>query len=177
MAERTAPFSNWFQIISNVAIIVGLGLVIYELNQSKQFIHAQLSNEQMTRISDRQLTMMGEDPRDALARAALDPSNLDEKDAVTLDALYTDVMNGWSILRFNSETIGADNAWRFVVANEARIYFSSDPGRRWLNAWAEGLAERYGMMEFARLALEAVRDQSINHYRFTYEQLLAKDRS
>jgi hypothetical protein len=175
MAERTARFSNWFQIISNVAIIVGLGLVVYELNQSKQFIHAQLSNEQMTRISDRQLTMMGEDPRDALARAALDPSNLDEKDAVTLDALYTDVLNGWSILRFNSETIGADNGWRFVVANEARLYFSSDPGRRWLNVWAEELAERYGMTEFAGLALEATRDRSVNHYRSRYELLLANE--
>jgi hypothetical protein len=175
MADRTARFSNWFQIISNVAIIVGLGLVIYELNQSKQFIHAQLGNEQMTRLSDRQLTMMGEDPRDALARAALDPSNLDEKDAVTLDALYTDVLNGWSILRFNSETIGADNGWRFVVANEARIYFSSDPGRRWLNAWAEEDAERTGMGKFATLALDAVRNEPVDFLRSKYELLMAKE--
>ena len=36
MADSTARFSNWFQIVSNVAIIFGLGLVVYELNQSKQ---------------------------------------------------------------------------------------------------------------------------------------------
>ena len=118
---------------------------------------------------------MGEDPREALARAALHPSNLNEKDAVTLDALYSDVVNGWSVLRFTSETIGAENAWRATVPGEARLYFSSDPGRRWLNAWAAKYAEEFGMAEFAELALEAVGDESVNHYRSTYELLLAKD--
>ena len=36
---------DWFQIISHVAIIVGLGLVIYELNQSKRFAYVQFFNE------------------------------------------------------------------------------------------------------------------------------------
>ncbi len=53
MTDRSARSSNWFQILSNAAIIFGLGLVVYELNQSKQFVHAQLSNEHMTRITDR----------------------------------------------------------------------------------------------------------------------------
>ena len=36
MADRTTRFSNWFQLITNVTILFGLGLVVYELNQSKQ---------------------------------------------------------------------------------------------------------------------------------------------
>ena len=175
MSDRTPRFSNWFQIISNVAIIFGLGLVVYELNQSKQFVITQVSNEQMTRISGRQLAMMGEDPRGALAKAALHPGDLNEKDAVTLDALYTDVVNGWSVMRFIEETIGTEEGWRFAVPAEARLYFSSEPGRRWLNAWAEGITEGYDMAEFVQLAQEAVRDKSVNHFGFTYELLLANE--
>ena len=175
MADRTARFSNWFQIISNVAIIVGLGLVIYELNQSKQFVRAEFANEHMSRITNRNIAKMGEDPREALAKAALRPSDLNEVDAVALDAFYSDVVNGWGVLRFGSETIGADLAWRAAVADEARLVFTTDPGRRWLNAWAEELAEPLGMTAFAQLALEAVRDKSVNHYRSRYELLLAKD--
>jgi hypothetical protein len=173
--DRSSRFQNWFQIISNIAIIIGLGLVIYELNQSKQFVRAQLANEHMSRMTDRNLASMGDDPREALAKAALRPSALNEVDAVTLDALYSDVVNGWGVLRFSSETIGADLAWRSAVSGEARLYFSSDPGRRWLNAWTEEIAEKLGMTVFAQLALEAVRDESVNHYRSTYELLLAKD--
>ncbi len=36
MTDRSARFQHWFQIITNVAILFGLGLVVYELNQSKQ---------------------------------------------------------------------------------------------------------------------------------------------
>jgi len=175
MADSTARFSNWFQIISNVAIIFGLGLVVYELNQSKQFVRAELANAHMARITDRNLAIMGEDPRDALAKAALRPSDLSERDAVTLNAFYSDVVNGWGILRFTSETIGADLAWRSVLRDDARIAFSSDPGRRWLNAWAEEDAELVGMAELSTLALEAVRDESVSWHRTKYELLLANE--
>jgi hypothetical protein len=34
MTDQSARLQNWFQIISNVAIIVGLALVIYEIRQN-----------------------------------------------------------------------------------------------------------------------------------------------
>jgi hypothetical protein len=34
MAEGNARSRDWFQILSNIAIFIGLGLVIFELNQS-----------------------------------------------------------------------------------------------------------------------------------------------
>jgi hypothetical protein len=56
MADSTARFSNWFQIISNVAIIFGLGLVVYELNQSKQLASAQFITDSMARETIRTTT-------------------------------------------------------------------------------------------------------------------------
>ena len=63
MADRTARFSNWFQIISNVAIIVGLALIVYELDQSKKVANGQMIDAAASRSNDLLLAMMGEDPR------------------------------------------------------------------------------------------------------------------
>ncbi len=70
MTDRSARFQHWFQLITNVAILFGLGLVVYELNQSKQFVWAQFSQENIQRLTSIQIAMMGVDPREALAKAA-----------------------------------------------------------------------------------------------------------
>jgi hypothetical protein len=44
-ADRTARSRDWLQIMSTVAIIISLGLVIYELNQSKQLVVAQAAQD------------------------------------------------------------------------------------------------------------------------------------
>ena len=95
MTDSTARFSNWFQIISNVAIIVGLGLVTYELNQSKQLASVQFINDDFDRLTNRQLAIISDDPREALAKAALHPNDLTERDVVSLDALYESVVLNW----------------------------------------------------------------------------------
>ena len=91
MADRTARFNNWFQIVSNIAIIVGLGLVVYELNQSKTLAHVQFVNDDFARLTDLQMALIGEDPREAFAKASLSPNDLTEQDVVALEALYQTV--------------------------------------------------------------------------------------
>jgi len=175
MAERTARFSNWFQIISNVAIIFGLGLVVYELNQSKQLAFVQFINEDFARLTGLQVAMMGEDPREALAKVALHPSDLNERDAVALDALYNSIVMSWNNLAISSRIGGLDRPWRLVVAQQSRKYFSSDPGRRWLRAWAARLDDSFGNMGLAEIATAAVESDSDNYYRSQYELLLNRN--
>ena len=56
----------------------------------------------------------------------------------------------------------------------ARMYFSSDPGRRWLKAWGADAAGTFGMTEIVELAEAAARDQSDN-IGSRYKLLLAND--
>ena len=179
MADSTARFSNWFQIISNVAIIFGLGLVVYELNQSRQFVHGEMMDQIVSRQTDRMLVMMGEDPQATLAKAALHPADLNERDAVILDALYSHVVHGWGSQVMSGGALGLDLHWREAVPYEAQMYFGSGPGRRWLKARfagiSAGLGTELGMKEVFELALRAVSDESQNHYQAQYELLLARD--
>jgi hypothetical protein len=174
MTDRSARFQNWFQIFSNVAIIFGIGLVVYELNQSKLIAHGQMVDEHISRVTGRNLVMMGEDPRESLAKAALHPADLNEKDAVALDAFYQAVTMGWSSLYYTSEILGVERRWRNGVPLEARLYFSSDPGRRWLKAWGADVAGTFGLTEIVELAEAAARDQSDN-IGSRYKLLLAND--
>jgi hypothetical protein len=123
----------------------------------------------------RNLAAMGENPQEALAKAALHPADLTEEDAVILDAFYMSVVMDWTALYGTSEIAGVDRDWRTSVQVQAPRHFSSGPGRRWLRAWAAGPAKAFGMMEIAELAREAVRDETVNHSRSTYELLLAED--
>ena len=175
MADRTVRFSNWFQIISNVAIIVGLGLVVYELNQSKQLASAQFYNDSVARETSIMLAMMGEDPREALAKAALHPADLNERDAVALNAYYQSIVLGWFNIRLSSQSAGFDIPWQEGVAFSVRREFSSEPARRWLRAWAAGMGDAPGGMELAEIVQKALQDDSGNYPRSQYELLLAND--
>lgn len=142
MADRTTRFSNWFQIISNVAIIFGLGLVAYELNQSKQLASAQFAIQNVERLTSIRIAMMGEDPREALAKAALHPADLNERDVVALDAYYESVVLGWISQRAFSRIADIETPWRSVIVDSVQRHFSSEPGRRWLRAWAKRIGEK-----------------------------------
>ena len=175
MADRTARFSNWFQIISNVAIIFGLGLVVYELNQSKQLASGQFVIDNLTRETSIRLAKMGEDPREALAKAALHPADLNERDAVALDAYYQSIVMGWFSVQQSSQNAALDIPWEKTVTYTIRVEFSSEPARRWLRAWAAGMGGAPGGMELAEIVQKALQDDSGNYPRSQYELLLAND--
>ncbi len=175
MTDRSARFQHWFQLITNVAILFGLGLVVYELNQSKQLASAQFTIDTMARETSIQLAMMGEDPREALAKAALHPADLNERDVVALDAYYDSIVFGWFNVRLYSQSAGVDLPWQANVAESVQRDFSTEPARRWLRAWAADQDDTFGLMEIAEIAEKALQDDSGNHYRSQYELLLAND--
>jgi hypothetical protein len=176
MTNRSARFQNWFQIISNIAIILGLGLVVYELNQSKQLALVQFINDDYDRLTEIKLAMVGDDPRDALAKAALHPADLTERDVVALDAWYECIVLNWSNMQVTSQIAGLDRPLQLVVTELARMHFSSAPGRRWLEARAAREGAPSDFKEVLAIALEAVSDESGNFYRSQYSVLLAKGR-
>jgi hypothetical protein len=175
MADRTARFSNWFQIISNVAIIFGLGLVVYELNQSKELASGQSVRDYNARETSLRIAKMGEDPREALAKAALHPADLNERDVVSLDAYYTSIVFGWFTFQQFSQRAGIDSPWAENVAYSVRREFSSEPARRWLRAWVAGMGKSFDGTEIYEIVEKAVQDDSGNFPRSQYELLLAND--
>ena len=127
MADPQAHSRDWIQIVSNIAILIGLGLVIYELNQSKQLVVAQMAQGISDRLVNQRLALLGDDPRQALARAALDPAALEPSDAVALNTYYEILVLNWTSLHRTGEILGVERGVSGVVAWDVREHFGTVP--------------------------------------------------
>ena len=61
--------NNWIQSISGLAIVVGLGLVIWELQLNREAIQSQLTTEAFHMINQFHTSTFGDDPAEVLAKA------------------------------------------------------------------------------------------------------------
>ena len=77
---------DWIQITSSVAIVIGLVVVIYELNQNFLNARAQLTHDDYVNIHAHLYTLMGENPALAIAKARKSPHELTEEDRIVVDA-------------------------------------------------------------------------------------------
>ena len=80
---------DWLQIGSNVAIVIGLLVVIYELNQNHQHVRAQLLLEDYGNGLAHAGHLLGENPAAAIAVARTDPEKLTEEQKIVVDAHLT----------------------------------------------------------------------------------------
>ncbi len=143
------------QIATLVALVAGFILVTWELQQNKDLAYGQILTEELTRFHDRHLTIMSEDPREALIKASLRPDELTEKDLVTLHAYYSTMTLNWTSILLTQRIGGLDRLpWEVTVANQTRMYFSSPIGRRWLEHWAK--TNRFADPGVVRAALDTL---------------------
>lgn len=149
--------SGLIQGLGNVAIVLGLAIVVYELVQAHNLTYAQILTDEMGKFDDRDLTAMGEDPRPALYRAWECPDALTDLDAVTHDAYYNSMVRNWFRLSRVSEITGIERPWLRAVQNQTRSTFTSEPGRRWFADYNS--RQNFLAPEIVGVANEVIRDQ------------------
>jgi hypothetical protein len=130
-------FGGWTQLLGNLAIVAGIGIVIFELNQNKELAYAQMFAQGHADIDNQFLAMQGEDPRQALFKAEFCPSELAGEDVVTLSAYYERWVSSWQRIYRTNRIAALERPWRLVVQKDVRRVFSSRLARRWLNAYLD----------------------------------------
>ena len=123
---------DWLQLLTNVAVVIGLLLLIYELNQSRDLTRAQVVDAVYNAAVSRNLAILGESPEQAIAKSIFHPDDVTEGDAIVLTQFYTAMLVSW--LRNKDERgLGYfERGFEEVIASEAH-YLNSVPGRKW---WA-----------------------------------------
>jgi hypothetical protein len=81
--EQTA---HWLTIAGNIGLLIGLALVIVQIEQNTDLVRLQLSSARWTDDLSLHLTMMGENPAVAVAKAIEDPTSLTIEDVQVLEA-------------------------------------------------------------------------------------------
>ena len=166
-------FGIWAQVIGNVAVVVGIAILIYEVNQNKQLINAQIIQADLSPIADRQAAKMGDDPRSALFKVEFCPDELTGEEAVTLSAHYTSLFTGWFTLYTVSQAGGFERPWREVIRRGVRNQFSNPVSRRWLKEYLHPGANTV-RDEIREIVEAALAEEPGRGSKFLYAAILAR---
>ena len=78
----------WVQISTGLAVIFGLALVVWELQQVKTLSRAQLSSDYIAMMNEVHGYVSGESLAKALAKACTQPAELTLEEALVVDNYY-----------------------------------------------------------------------------------------
>ena len=81
--------SQWITIVGHAGLLIGVALVVFQINQNSELVREQLDQARWTDDLNLQLAIMGENPAAAIATAIENPSTLSVEDSRVLDAYIT----------------------------------------------------------------------------------------
>ena len=85
--------NRWLTPLANIAILAGLALVAYELNQNSSLARMALVNEGNLVQNEIWANLMGEFPGEVIARATECPGEMTYADFMAMDAYLFTSMN------------------------------------------------------------------------------------
>ena len=124
-------------------MLVGLFLVAYELARNESISIGTLANQGIETLQTSNLSYIGENPAQTIAKACLRPEELSEEEYFILDAIYTFRVADISKMRVIQFT-GDFNVEPFIETMapiHAQEIASTIPGRAWLGQGMDSLPE------------------------------------
>ncbi len=136
--------ANWVQILTGLAVVVGLGLVIWELQQTREVVFAQLTSDAYGSVTQQQTTVMGETAADAIAKACDAPESLTTTDLIVLDAYFGELINRMRkniAISMRTGFYSGENQYRDAWTGILQRLFETIPGRVWWEQKAHRLLQ------------------------------------
>ena len=132
MTELTNRAMFSIQVTTSVAVIAGLGLVVWQLQQVRDVTMAQLTSDGYDQGTQILIAQMGEAPSIPLEKACNNPESLSDADILVLNAFFSarllQVLRPYNI---EKRTGMYTNAWQDIAPGTFFWIFSSSPGRDW----------------------------------------------
>ena len=137
---------RWIQVVTAVAVLFGLGLVVWELQQVRTLTRAQLTSENVAINNEIYTSMLGEHAAQVVAKACLAPEELTLTESIVLNDYYLAHANLLARLALISDRdeVYAPGYWRenFYYLNPI---LKSLYGRMWLlektDGWPPGFVD------------------------------------
>ncbi len=129
---NTQTFSNWIQVGASLAVVVSIGLLVFELQQQRELAQAQFIIDANAIRMASDIAVLGEDMGEVMARACFKPDSLTESDLTKLDLYFLLRLGGVNTI-YEAETLGGavnptwDRRLRFEFARIWRF----EVGRTW----------------------------------------------
>ena len=156
------------QLLTNVAVVVGIVLLIYELNQSRDLTRAQVVDAAYGAAISRNLALLGESPERAIATSVFRPEEITESEAIVLSQFYTSLMVSWLRVKDEHGLGFFGGSFEEVVASEAH-FLNTVPGRIW---WAS--TKEFTDPEIVKVVDEALQSLPQEVQRKLLEQMVGE---
>ena len=126
----------WVQAVTSIAIVIGLALVVWELQQNREATQSQLTTEGWHMMNQFHTSVLGEQPAEVLAKSCDAPDTLTTADFIILDHYFSELLSHRTLrLKSLSErgSFFSSEYWKTVPG--WYWIFSTPAGRAWWR-WA-----------------------------------------
>ena len=128
--------NSWIQTITGIAVLIGIVLVVLELQQNQEAAQSQLTSDGFGMLNQSHISMLGESAAEVLAKSCDAPETLTTADLIVLDHYFTDV----ALTRINRlyslnrrGSFVSDEYWKSDLGQWNGI-FSIPAGRAWFRS-------------------------------------------
>lgn len=135
----TEKFAHWIQIVSGVVLIIGVVLVLVQLEQAERLTRAELATSFFSDQASQAAAVAGEEPMRTLALLCDPGAELTLADAHVIHALFLHRLQMGMNSGITSYVGGFEDAESLEFTEDAlrdslALVIATEQGRRWLEA-------------------------------------------
>lgn len=125
-------YSKWLSFATNLAVLGGLFLVAYELNQNSDLARAALINDGNAFENELWEELMGDAPNEVIARSIECPEKMSYADFITMDAyLFTSMNIVYRNYELAKEGLFTQSDWKSEADDYTHWYLADTFSRTW----------------------------------------------
>jgi len=122
--------TRWFNIATNLGVIVGLITVIFQMIEDRNLLRVTLTNEYYSSYIHADTIFAGENLPTVFEKALLEPKNLSISEMRIMEAQTFSPINRWiNLYRMSEAGIVDDTFWKSQIDLDATFYLGSPYGR------------------------------------------------
>ncbi|NKB97364.1 MAG: hypothetical protein GKR90_02530 [Pseudomonadales bacterium] len=131
----------WLQIIAAFGVLAGVVVVIYQLQETRSLVQAQIVQTTLIEINNEGASLFGENGAAAMAKACLDSSNLTDAEKFIVDTAFWNLMRrGFSAKRM-FDASGLNSDWKELLGVQLGVIMSYPIGEEWLKRYKSSDSE------------------------------------
>lgn len=137
----SGKLNNWLQIAANLGLLIGLLLVVVQLEQNAQLLKTQLLYEESQRQIELETKVVGEEGARVWAKSLLSPADLSLEEQRIMEALLWSYVEQLRAARMLSELgLLSDAEWRTRVDGESAFFLGNPYARAWWETFSDSNA-------------------------------------
>ncbi len=134
--------NDWLRIVADLGILVGIVLVLVQLNQNEDLMRSQIMNQYFDSYSAYEASFAGENLPDIWEKSLVDPENLTLSEMRALEAVTFAPLVRWiNLYRQNKAGVLGDMDWKEEVEMDATWIFKGPYAHAWWKYTSSNLLE------------------------------------